>query len=261
MFIEGESSVFPLSRGDVLDDVNVWEDYYWIDVGGMPQNIDLTRRLKREATEGLVGLFAQWRRGERSFAEHLDYEIRSGGEGYIQLYLEQTAKLARGDFNAILASPVDTQIVGAMVRLLDDQRRKDALNVVQDFFNSEFYANVPYAYISAGIMTALRDQVGKGHFPNSQKAVSRLQGLFFDMEFIASYAPYCDAMFVDTAMLPLVNDDRLQIKERYGVRLFAKSNWEEFMAYLDSIRSRKTPELKRAVELVYPDRNVPSAKD
>ncbi|MBX2991889.1 MAG: hypothetical protein KF749_12075 [Bacteroidetes bacterium] len=251
-YLSQDTASFPISREDALDDINVWDDYFWIDTGGKPDNVELTRKLKDEAVTGLVGLFPKWRKSEMSFEDHQAYELRSGGNGYIQLYLQKWNRLASGDLSAIYNSPIDSQIVENMVRHLEDEKGANPLLIAQTFFASQYYARVPYEYISSGIITVLRDRVKTGQFSNPEKAIDRLQGLFFDMDFIAAYAPYCDAMFVDAAMLPLVTDERLELQSKYGVKFFAKTNWNAFLAYLESIKTRKTPELARAIDLVYP---------
>lgn len=252
-FLVQDTTSFPICRDDALpDDINVWEDYFWVDTGSKPDNVDLTRKLKEEAVASLVSLFPKWRESETSFKDHQAYELRSGGNGYIQLYLQMMSRIVSGDFSATYNSPIDSQIVENMVRHLEDEKGMNPLTIAQNYFASQYYADVPYEYISSGIITVLRDRVKTGQFTNPEKAIDRLRGLFFDMDFIAAYAPYCDAMFVDAAMLPVVTDERLAMQQKYGAKFFAKTNWDDFMIYLESFKNLKTAELVRAIDLVYP---------
>lgn len=254
-YLAQAQSELPVTRSDALPhDINEWEDYFWIDVGHYPSNVDLTRQLKEETISELVDIFPKWRQSTMSFKDHHVFELRSAGEEYIRIYLRMIRRIAAGDCSAIIDSPIDSQIVKAMLLFFDNKKDlKEQINTIRSFFHSLYFSQVPCEYISTGLITVLRDRVKRGSFKKPEKAKKRLRGLFFDVDFIAAYAPYCDAMFLDNTMLSFVRDKRLAIENRYGTKFHAKSNWNEFVDYLESIKARKTEELTRVIESVYPN--------
>jgi len=256
MYLVQAQSEFPVTHSDALPhDINEWEDYFWIDVGHYPSNVELTRRLKEDSISELVDAFPKWLQSAKSFQDHRAFELRTAGDIYISLYRRMIQRIAVGDCSAIFDSPIDSKIVEAMLHCFENERDlKEQLETVRSYFQSPYFSQVPCEYISTGLITVLRDRVKRGSFKNPEKAKKQLRGFFFDVDFIAAYAPYCDAMFLDTTMLSFVRDKRLAIEKRYGTKFYAKSNWGEFMDFLKSINARKTEELTRAIELVYPNK-------
>jgi hypothetical protein len=255
-FLANDSTDFSINPSDALPhDLDDWEDYFRIDVESTPDNVKLTGQLKKEAVTGLVNLFPKWRASKTNFQEHLMYELRIAGEGYIDSYLEMMKRAASGDYMAAIDSPIDSMVVSTMFRSIDQsiQPEKQAI-LVRSYFQSDYFRRVPYEFISAGLITVLRERVRNGHFRNAEKGLDGLKGFFFDLQFIAAYVPYCDAMFLDTAMHSMASDKRLALEKSYGTKFYSKSNWGEFRKYLDSIRQSKTEELTYALELVYPPR-------
>ena len=78
-----------------------------------------------------------------------------------------------------------------------------------------------------------------------------------DVRFISTYAPYCDAMVVDTVMHHLATDPLIDLPGRFGTKFFSRSNWQDFLIYLDTVGRNRTPELTKALEWVHP----PNAKE
>lgn len=249
-------SEFPITRSDALPhDINEWEDYFWVDVGHYPSNVDLTRRLKEDSISELVDTFPKWRQSDKSFQDHHAFELRTAGDVYVSLYRRMIQRIEEGDYSAIIDSPIDSMIVKALFRCVDsDQDLIGQVKTVLSYFRSHYFSQVPSEYISTGLITVLRDRVKKGSFKNTDKAKKRLRGFFYDVDFIATYTPYCDAMFLDNTMLSFVRDKRLSIEKKYGTKFYAKSNWPDFMDFLKSIKAHKTEELTRAIKLVYPNK-------
>jgi hypothetical protein len=245
---------FPVEIYDVLPDkLNDWDDYFWIDVPHSPDNVELTRELKTRSIDELVNLFPDWRKAATTFEEDRRLESEAGGRVYLEQYLRMTGRIARGDFMATLDSPVDTLIVESLMSwdrdTLDFELR---LNRVIEYFRSAYFEEVPCEWISAGLFAVLKDRVKRGQYQNPEKAKERLRGLFYDVQFIGAYAPYCQSMFVDNSMCEFVNDPRVGLTGRFGTQVFARSRWNDFMAYLESLRSKSRPELEQALRLVHP---------
>jgi hypothetical protein len=51
-FLAAENTAFPIESKDVLPpEIKDWDDYYWIDVPYSPDNVELTRELKKGSVE------------------------------------------------------------------------------------------------------------------------------------------------------------------------------------------------------------------
>lgn len=253
-FMASVQEKFPLEIHDALPrNLNDWDDYFRIEVPHSPDNVELVRELKTRSIDELVNLFPDWRKTTTTFEEDRRLESEAAGRVYLEHYLRMTGRIAGGDFMATLDSPVDTLIVESLMSCdrdaLDFEQR---LNRVIAYFRSAFFEEVPCEWISAGLFAVLKDRVKRGQYQNTEKAKERLGGLFYDVQFIAAYAPYCQAMFVDNTMCEFVDDRRIGLTGRFGTRVFARNRWDDFMTYLESVRSRRSPELERALRLVHP---------
>src|SRR6185369_10547971 len=72
---------------------------------------------------------------------------------------------------------------------------------IQAFFQSDYFANVPEVRIGSELFALLRYRLRQGEYRNKDKNRNRFDGLFYDIRFISTYAPYCDAMVVDYFMV------------------------------------------------------------
>jgi len=254
-FLSGDKSAFPIEAADVLkNDLNTWDNYFWVDVSRPYNNVDLRRKLKEQSIDELVNIFADWRKGNSNFEEDRRSEIQGALRSYLQLYLEMVFRLSKGDFMADIDSPIDTFVVeNLMYQDSDTIEYNKRLERVIVYLNSSYFEEVPYEWISSGLFAVLRDRVKRGQYQNPNKAKKTLSGFFYDVQFISAYAPYCQAMVVDNMMFDFVNDKLLDLTKRFGTRFFARSNWDVFLSYVDSLRAKVTPELQRGLNLVYPE--------
>jgi len=154
---------------------------------------------------------------------------------------------------ATVNSPINARVVKQLLyhvpKTVPEERH---LQAVIDFLISEHFARIPYQDISGRIYALLKDQVVRGAFPDPAKAEQTLSGFFYDITHIATYAPYCDAFFMDKVMGTFARDRRLDLERRYGVRVFSLANWEDFIAWLDEIEASMEDEHRQALKLAYP---------
>jgi hypothetical protein len=253
-FLSSDKSAFLVDIGDALhSELNTWDEYFWIDVPRTPDNVEQKRKLKKQSVDNLVNLFGDWRKSTTTFEEDRRIEYLAAAKSYLQCYMEMVNRLARGDFMATIDSPIETLVVeGLMLVDSDTLDKPHRLKRIIDYFESPYFEEVPSEWISSGLFAVLKDRVKRGQYQNSHKAKDRLSGFFYDVEFISAYAPYCQVMFVDNAMLDFVNDKLLDLSSRLGTKFFARSNWSEFLTYLESLGAKMTPELQNALDLVYP---------
>ncbi len=252
-FLKSDTTSYVIEKADALPhDINEWEDYIRIEVDRPLDDVEKTREMKERSVKKLIGLFPVWRSDKTSFEEDQAAELADARIFYISVYLKKMERIARGDFMASIDSPVDTQIVDMMLQYDDSMEFSDRMRRIGEFFHSRYFSEIPYEAISSGLFAVLRKRVRSGHYQNPEKAMEHLSGFFYDVKFIATYAPYCGAMVLDNAMMDFVNDPDLRLSQRYGTRFFSRNNWTEFLEYLLSIESKKTNELEWALRAVHP---------
>ncbi|MDD5243957.1 MAG: hypothetical protein PHU49_08060 [Syntrophorhabdaceae bacterium] len=253
-FLKRDGTEFQVELGDALKtDINDWDDYFWIDVSRMPQDAEAVRKSKQEAVSGLINLFQVWRNSTTTFEEHRSIEMAECANIYLQLYFDMSKRAASGDLMARLYAPIDSQVVESLLAWnCNEMDFSFRLKHIMAYFQSTYFRQVPQVWIEAGLFAGLKERVERGQYQNPEKAKKRLRGLFYDIQFISLYAPYCHAMFIDSTMFEIATDKRVGIADRFGTRLFSRSNWREFIEYLDFLENSKTEELELSLKLVHP---------
>jgi transcription elongation factor Elf1 len=252
MFLNNDNDGVMINRQNAfLRDINNWEDYFWIDVTRHPIDTEKARKSKEDSVRKLLALFHEWRTQNTTFEQDQKFELIDGAKTLLQIYDEVTERLANDDFTVLFNKPEGAGLIEDL--LLFDEDTLDIKNrskrVIQ-FLNSKYYYEIPCEYISSGLFAALKQRVKKGHYLNEEKAKKKLSGVFYDIEFISIYTPYCDAMFIDNPMFDLVNEPKLSLTKKFNTSFFARKNWGEFLDYLTKIKEQKTPEIEWGLKLV-----------
>jgi len=254
-FTQDESEEFHVRRKTALrSDINEWEDYFRVEVGSYRGDVELIRNLKTQSIGQLVDdAFPNWRNSTASFQDHVDLELADAGRFYIKFYFDYVARILSGDYTAISDSPIVSMVVESMLEFLpDEQDLASKIALIKRFFASKHFANIPHHWISARMFSVLREQVRNGAYTKRDEAKSRLSGLFQDVNHISFYAPYVDAIIVDQPMSSIVNDGRLDISSRYGVKTFSLNNWEALLEWLRSLLEQMSVEHRAGLALAYP---------
>lgn len=102
------------------------------------------------------------------------------------------------------------------------------------------------------MFATLKHNVKSGHYANRENAQKCLNGFFYDVKHIATYAPYCDAFIMDQPMAALVSKPQVGLEKRYGVKVFSLNTWNELFAWLDTIEAEMTDEHKVGLTVAYP---------
>jgi len=251
---KGNTTVYNLEERDVLlGDVHSWESYFRIEVGKYLGNIEQIRDNKRASLEGLLDLFEDWRRSTSTFEEDLVLELTSFGRIYFQPYWTYLGRMVKGDFAALLDSPIEYQIFQDLLQMLPKELSPDqALRRCFEFFSSENFAKVPYASIEARAFAQLKSMVRDGAYPNRKKAAVRLNGWFYDLKHIATYAPYCQGIVMDKPMAELMKHPKVALEATYGVKVFSLNNLDELSGWLDALEARMSDEHKEGLAWAYP---------
>jgi len=254
-FLHGDPTAYAIDVRDAIQgDIHGWDDYYRIEVGRYLGDIEEIRRLKEHAVQTLVSVFDHWQQSQNTFEQDVALEITDAGRNYMEAYLRFVLRINQGDYDAIWNSPVMSEVVQGMLHYLPrDMPQEAALAKCQEFFASEHFAQLPSEWLSTHIFATLKSMVKRGAYVNREAAVDRLSGVFYDVQHIATYAPYCDAFFMDQAMADLVCQPTVGLEQRCGTRVFSLHNLDEFMAWLDGLEAGITPEHFVGLKNAYPN--------
>lgn len=242
-----------VERKDALNsDVNEWDGYLWIDVGNFSSTHDDLKLRKTSSTEELLNAFDEWARIPSTFADDVRLELRSAAKSYVNTYIDYAKRIASGDSSAFLTANENSLMVQGLLHYHEQLPSTLRMQRIQAFFESEYFTNVPHERISSEFFALLRQRLREGAYKGREKNRKRFGGLFYDVRFISTYAPYCDAMVVDNLMYLWATDPLIDLPKRFGVRLFSRRNWDEFLSYLSDIEATQKPEVVEALKMIRP---------
>jgi hypothetical protein len=208
---------------------------------------------KQQAVEELVATLSQWAVGKNTFEQDMDLELSNSGRILMQSYDRKAARLRRGDFSAVIDSPVTASIVEMMLYVLSIKKMSsDAPRIVNAFFRSTHFANVPSQQLSARLYSAFKKRIRAGAYPNADKAWEKLSGFLFDVEHASTYVPYCDAYFTDKFMADLLKDKQVDAERTFDCQVFSVTKTDEFFGWLEGVKSRMTADHADGLGWVYP---------
>lgn len=253
-WLANKSPKYILEQRDALnEDVHGWDSYFRIEVGRYMGDIELIRGLKQQSIEGLVELFDDWRESTNTFDEDVKSELAAAGKNYIDSYLKFVVRVGHGDYSALFDSPVVSMVVQQMMYCLPKGMPPDeCLRQCAHFFTSEHFAQLPCHAISAKVFATLKTMVKAGAHTNRQKAMLRLSGFFYDVNHIATYAPYCQGFVMDKPMAELMSHPQVALEDNFGVKVFSLNNWDELFTWLDGLEVAMSAEHKAGLEAAYP---------
>lgn len=257
-WLAGEPAPTALDRFDAIEDeVDEWNDYFFIDIPGYFHDPVANFTNKSAALTQLLDAIEKWRVSDLSFDGAVRFELHSAGQEYIRSYTQMIKQVAAGDVCAPLTAPVITGILQGILTSCDGDEMLSRMKSLPDFFASEHFAECPFQWISTRMFAVLRHQVRhEKAYTNRDKAEKKLLGFTHDVQHIATYAPYCDAIFVDNAMAHILRDSRMALEKRYGTRVFSRSNQPEFEEWLSGIEDSMDDFHRAALKIIHPERNV-----
>ncbi len=245
---------------------DVWQDRYRIElsfaVPGLAQELKTNRD---RVTERLHETCEEWRNDAGfNFKDTFDNELAGGG----RLILQQYGHYA-GHFAAVSTgqAPFDDEVCFAppAAVLVSRMLSELALSLpnwekrfarIGDFFASEHFRAVSGVRISALFWATIAREINAGRKADRFPKAS----MYNDIDAVAMYSPFCDAMFVDKETSHLTKQKELQ-QELAGAALFfslRKNEKADFLAFLNAIEKNAPPEHLQMVEEVYgPDWPTP----
>jgi hypothetical protein len=113
------------------------------------------------------------------------------------------------------------------------------------FWSWERNSEMPFGRILAYMFAALAGQVRAGR----KKGVS--PGFMNDVEAIAAYAPFVDAMFLDKECALLLTQGRPGKELEFRARIFSLTNRHDFINYLSELEAKATEDIRGYAKIIY----------
>lgn len=234
--------------------IHEWDGLFRVDIKRPMGDLSEARKIKGEIMDRLLKASETWRMQPFDFESAVQEELG----GLADLYLAESKAHAirsmtdeSGDW--ILEEPYGATFVRKLV-MIAHEGYPDAppLHLVMGYLKaSRHFREVPFEDISVRIFCELRRRLSIGQHSNPDRLADLLRGLSRDIEHIATFAPYVEAMFVDKVMAEYLNDSRINLTNRYGTKVFSVKTLKDFEAYLQGIREGVTQEHRELVAAVY----------
>jgi len=250
-WLENRKVVFALEPEDIAFDRNLhsWSVGLRVSVGGgpYPGQLENLQKSNTATKEQLKNVWSRWQ-AEKSvnFTERVREETLGMGKGLIsaakQFAERRTAavsKMARGEGYEIdlddFLPPMTNDVIDSIVRVARTKKMPEEqipTAIIKYFTDADALLEVPQIRISSVMFAgwAHRAANGKKEAPKSTT----------DVQFISSYLPYCDALFVDKesaeilTLFPKNAPEHLRLRE-FPARIFSLNNRDKFLEYLDQI--------------------------
>jgi Zn ribbon nucleic-acid-binding protein len=230
-------------------DLHSWSVGLRISVGGNPYpgQIESLRTVNASTKEQLKNVWGRWQE-EKSFRfeERVNEETLGMGKGIIKAaktFMDRRVAamtmIATGqEYNMDLDDfmpPMAVELLEEMKTILLKEGisgQKTAEIIYNYFQDVDSLLEIPKIKITTVMFAGLarRAALGKKNPPKSTA----------DVEFISSYLPYCDALFVDKESASLLKElpqntpHELRLKE-FRAKIFTLNNKEDFLSYLDQL--------------------------
>ena len=256
--LAGQPPVYDLSRDLVLHgDPDEWMDRIRIsvDLEGLQPDPKIQRSVKDRSHAAMMQYFEQCRteKGKR-FDDWYRHERRGQAECILHLFRERVALIERvtageAPFNADVWNPrLEAEVMVGLMHVAEQtgKPRDEALEVVLGFLFSDVAYDAPANDISSWLMAAIARKAASG-----QKRPPS-PGMWNDITAIASFLPYCDAMFLDNECAGLLREEPLGTRlAPFETRIFSSKTGDAFLAYLAGLEEEAGPDHVRLLAEVY----------
>jgi hypothetical protein len=235
---------------------DVWEERYRIEVNYTLAGLADSLKTRSElVTQHLHKVCERWKNEQNfDFKQTFADELAGVGSALFiehRRYLAHYAAVSRGEApmdDEFLFPPPAATLISRMLAeaaaTLPDMGEPYA--AIRDFFASQYFRGVSGARIQALFWATIARQVSDG-----RKNLPRA-GMFNDIDAVAMYSPFCDAMFVDKETAHLTTQGELR-KEFDGEhpRFFSLRERDELLTYLNDIEASASTQHLQLVEEVY----------
>lgn len=249
-FLDGSG---PPAINFAVDDILHGKRNAWLPDLVLSMNMDYShfadqiRQRRDRLDDRMVPIFRRWQSEKPTFNDVLRSELNGIGAGKRSAIWSALSLIEKGiaenDPEALVNGSLHTVYVefrqmrekleaGGMA--IDDATRE-----VSRFWDWSGLAELPYHKIAAHLYAAIARKLAAGQ----QKLPTR--GFSNDVQAIATYAPYVDAMFVDRECAGLLREEPLASALGITQKVYSISNGDEFIEYLDSLSDLAPAEVQR----------------
>ena len=258
--LSGQVPRYDLRRTQVLyADPDEWMDRIRVSVNlaGLAPSADVQRQIRARSQAAMVQFFERWKtEKDKTFEYWYRLERRGHAINYAYLFAQQISlvqRVMRGEapFTEDVWNPrLEAGVVSVLMHVAEEAgySRDAALDTVVQFLFSDAAFDAPANNISALLMAAIARKAANG-----QKRPPSA-GMWNDVTAIATFFPYCDAMFLDNECAGLLREEPLRSKPApFGTRIFSSKTGDEFLAYLAGLEQKAGAEHVALVGQVYGD--------
>jgi hypothetical protein len=229
-------------------DLHTWEIGMQISIGGGVRDGEIAqiRESNSRSAQSLREVWGRWQTEAMSFEDRVKEETRAFGvatANTIQVFERRRSEAVRVlandpnadfDINDILP-PMSVDLMQHLTRIasVNGLTGDDVPRAIGRYFSDvDSLLEIPSLRISSVLFANLAHRAFSGE-KNAPKSTA-------DAQFISSYLPYCDALFVDKqcgallGQFPSSTPQYLRLKE-FNNQVFTLQNKEAFLEYLDQL--------------------------
>lgn len=247
---------------DVLmgnNDLDGWQNRFFVSVDLRSQNPTLAddlRKIRDEAAKQVDHVFNRWRTEKNmTFTDWYEQERSAIGPAMIKSYLRIVL-----NYGALVDGKVQPTVndiysltgnISVIMTIIHKKLRElgfsdeEGVNKSIEYLQSESFKNIPYVKISSALYAALAEETKFGRKKPPTK------GIMNDIEVIACYAPYYDAMFMDNECQRLFINGLKKSKIKLKTQIFSQQNQDKLLDHLDHIEKTVSKSHRTKVIEVY----------
>lgn len=208
------------------------------------------RKRKQTLHADLESVCDNWQVEDRRFDRDVERETISYGRMLMKIYRELEG-LGLYRFNPYTPPGIQPGVMLVHALAVEAHKARpdesDPLAVVEQFFKSDKASNTPFLYINSRLWATIAQKVRNQKGPRKPKPSDS-----YDVKAIATYAPYCEAMYVDNEFHSMASQKNVDVSGKFGVRLFSTRTNDAFLAYLDDILKSMSEAHREGLTLLYP---------
>jgi len=240
----------------IRGDLTSWTEKLRIDLNYTHPGLAGELTLKKKNRDNhLSGVCAGWQnQADFSFNGTCENETAELGRSILNQYAKYLARfhmasIGQASVDEIAFPPLEV----TLVQRLQSMGREAGLDIpgqlrkIQEFFGSADFSKIPFTRIWGQFWATLARCVRNGMKPESFPSGS----IYNDLEALAAYSPYCDAMFMDEEVDHYSRQGQLRNTLEPGAKVFSLRSKEAFLAYLKDLENEATADHLELVRQVY----------
>ncbi|MBS0574580.1 MAG: hypothetical protein JSS08_15160 [Proteobacteria bacterium] len=253
-FFDGKEPALSFDLDEVTDsNRNDWLPSMHIGVrADYSQFADDIRRVRGETQAAMKSLADTWADRKPAFEEVLEREFASIGstkKEAFSLWYQEVSNPDPNDPLSLLESsgrPIyrEYRELCRMLAVRDVEEDEQPIQIMK-FWHWQRLREIPHQRISGYLFAAVARRVAMGE----KKIIDR--GLVNDVNTIATYAPYVEAMFVDRRCAAILAEEPLASDLDYKAAIFSLSDTDAFIEYLKGIEANTPDEVREFAERIY----------